>query len=171
MKKGIGYDHELEDDFETTQQSHITKDEIFQQLALGHSEAGIGIGRHGTNSKTALAKDLVEGIEKDIEKLRRQQENLQLRKTLALNGGQSIIEETQEEKDRETNARLRSDLESVGTYVIDASPKKFLVMRHQASQLASAKNLDLDELERMRAENDKRLKELEMIYMKKKENT
>ncbi len=47
-----------------------------------------------TNSKTALAKDLVEGIEKDLEKLRRQQENLQLRKTLALNGGQSIIEET-----------------------------------------------------------------------------
>lgn len=44
-------------------------------------------------------------------------------------------------------------------------------MRHQASQLASAKNLDLDELERMRAENDKRLRELEEMYMRKKENT
>jgi hypothetical protein len=29
-----------------------------------------------TNSKSALAKDLVEGIEKDLDKLRRQQENI-----------------------------------------------------------------------------------------------
>ena len=43
-----------------------------------------------TNSKSALAKDLVEGIEKDLEKLRRQQENIQLRKTLAQKGGVSI---------------------------------------------------------------------------------
>ena len=36
-----------------------------------------------TNSKGALAKDLVEGIEKDLEKLRRQAENISLRKTIA----------------------------------------------------------------------------------------
>lgn len=39
-----------------------------------------------TNSKSALAKDLVEGIEKDLDKLRRQQENIQLRKHLAITG-------------------------------------------------------------------------------------
>ena len=65
-------DSEQEEDFENTQQSQITKDEIFQQLNLGHAESGIGVGKHGTNSKTALAKDLVEGIEKDLEKLKRQ---------------------------------------------------------------------------------------------------
>jgi len=66
---------------------------------------------------------------------------------------------------------LRYELEAAGTHVIDASPKKLLVMRHQASQLASTKNLDLDELEYMRMENEKRLKELEEIYMRKKENS
>ena len=40
-------------------------------MNLGTSEAGIGVGRHGTSSKVALAKDLVEGIEKDLEKLKR----------------------------------------------------------------------------------------------------
>lgn len=64
-------DDEQEEDLEATQQSQITKDEIFAQLNLGHSDVGIGIGRHGTNTKTALAKDLVEGIEKDLEKLKR----------------------------------------------------------------------------------------------------
>ncbi len=33
------------------------------------------------------------------------------------------------------------------------------------------KNLDLDELERMREENDARLKELEEVYNRKRENT
>lgn len=66
---------------------------------------------------------------------------------------------------------MKQELEQAGTYVIDASPKKFQVMRHQASQLASAKNLDLDELERMRSENEARLKELEEIYNRKRENT
>jgi len=47
-------------------------------------------------------------------------------------------------------ARLKYELEQTGAYVIDASPKKFQVMRHQASQLASVKNLELDELEQMR---------------------
>lgn len=44
-------------------------------------------------------------------------------------------------------------------------------MRHQASQLASAKNLDLDELEEMRRENEFRMRELEEMYMRKKENS
>ena len=49
----------------------LSKDEILQQLNLGHSESGIGVGKHGTNSKAAIAKDLVDGIEKDLEKLKR----------------------------------------------------------------------------------------------------
>lgn len=44
-------------------------------------------------------------------------------------------------------------------------------MRHQASQLASIKNLDIDELEEMRKEHEKRLRELEKVYMSKKENS
>jgi len=44
-------------------------------------------------SKNAIAKDLVEGLQKEIDKLKRQQENIQLRKHLALTG-QSFVEET-----------------------------------------------------------------------------
>lgn len=66
-----------EEGVEGTQgQSLITKDEILQQLNLGHSESGIGVGKHGTNSKTAIAKDLVDGIEKELEKFRRQKDNI-----------------------------------------------------------------------------------------------
>ena len=48
---------------------------------------------YSTHSKVALSKDLVEGLEKDLEKLKRQQENILLRKTLALKG--SIDEQTE----------------------------------------------------------------------------
>jgi hypothetical protein len=44
---------------------------------------------------------LVEGIEKDLEKLRRQQENISLRKTLATKGPNSIIEQTAADKELE----------------------------------------------------------------------
>jgi hypothetical protein len=37
--------------------------------------------------------------------------------------------------------------------------------------LGSIKNLDIDELEEMRKEHEKRLKELERVYMSKKENS
>jgi hypothetical protein len=82
-----------------------------------------------TNSKAAISKDLVDGIEKEIEKLRRQQENIQLRKHLALTG-QSIVEIPEAEKQRDLEAKLKKDLEDAGTFVIAASPKKLQVMRH-----------------------------------------
>jgi len=52
---------------------------------LGPSDSSLGVGKSGT-SKNAIAKDLVESMQKEIEKLRRQQENIQLRKHLALTG-------------------------------------------------------------------------------------
>lgn len=42
-------------------------------------------------------------------------------------------------------------------------------MRHQASQLASLKNIDLGELEKMRTENEERMKQLETMYFNKRE--
>lgn len=86
-KKGLYSDNEQEEEVEKAQGANaITKDEIFQQLALGQSDSGMGAGKSGMNSKAALAKDLVDGIEKDLEKLRRQKENIQLRKHLAITG-------------------------------------------------------------------------------------
>jgi len=39
------------------------------------------------NSKNALTKDLIEGLEKDLEKLKRFEENIKVRKTLSMKGG------------------------------------------------------------------------------------
>jgi hypothetical protein len=39
----------------------ISKDEIFQQLNLGPSDSGMGVGKSGM-SKNAISKDLVEGL-------------------------------------------------------------------------------------------------------------
>ena len=67
--------------------------------------------------------------------------------------------------------KMKGDLEMVGAHVIAASPRKIQAMRHQASQLESHANLNLEELERMRKENDATLKRLEEQYMRKKENS
>jgi hypothetical protein len=40
------------------------------------------------------------------------------------------VEETHEEREREHALKLKYELENTGAYVIDASPKKMLVMRH-----------------------------------------
>ena len=82
-KLGTHYEVEKEENIEATQQSALTRDEILAHLNLGNSEGGIGVGKHGTNSKAALGKDLVESIEKDLEKLKRTSENIQLRKSVA----------------------------------------------------------------------------------------
>jgi hypothetical protein len=47
------------------------------------------------NSKAALTKDLLEGLEKDLEKLKRFEENIKLRRIqMATNG--TYVEETKE---------------------------------------------------------------------------
>jgi|TARA_B110000285_G_scaffold232219_2_gene302763 hypothetical protein len=40
------------------------------QLNLGSSQAA-GSSKHGTGSKSALTKDLIENLEKELEKLKR----------------------------------------------------------------------------------------------------
>lgn len=75
-----------------------------------------------------------------------------LRKTLELKG--SVDEATEKERELELKKKLKESLEGAGAYVIDAAPTKIQVMRHQASQLASNKNLNLEELEQMRMENE-----------------
>ena len=65
--------------------------------------------------------------------------------------GQSLVEQTEEEKLRDMEAKLKRDLTEGGVHVIAASPRKIQVMRHQASQLGSIKNLDLEEIEDLKA--------------------
>lgn len=46
------------------------------------------------DSKKALANDLVEGLEKDLERLKRFEENIRHRKLMTMKGGAAILEET-----------------------------------------------------------------------------
>ena len=51
------------------------------------------------NSKQALTNDLIEGLETDLEKLKRFEENIKIRKMLTQKGDKELVDET--EKDRE----------------------------------------------------------------------
>lgn len=69
-------------------------------MNLGNAENNIGSGKNGANSKSALTKDIVEGLEKDIEKLKRLEENIQRRKIQSQPGGAAFLEETDEDRER-----------------------------------------------------------------------
>jgi hypothetical protein len=58
---------------------------------MGKQHSFITLHTYRTNSKAALAKDLIDGIDKDLDKLKRQRENILLRKHLAMTG-QSLVE-------------------------------------------------------------------------------
>lgn len=67
-------------------------------LNLGTAENTLG-GKYGANSKNALTKDLLEGLDKDLEKLRRLEENIKLRRIQMATGG-TYVEETDEQKEQ-----------------------------------------------------------------------
>jgi hypothetical protein len=73
--KGDEFEEKVKD------QGLITRDEIFAHLNLGSAESGVAAGKAGTQqSKAIITRDLIEGLEKDIEKLKRLEENIQRRK-------------------------------------------------------------------------------------------
>lgn len=53
-----------------------------QALKLGNADTTVGGGKQA-DSKNAITKDLIDNMTKDLEKLKRQQENIQLRRTIA----------------------------------------------------------------------------------------
>ena len=52
------------------------------------------------SSKKALTNDLIEGLEKDLERLKRFEENLRIRKLRTMKGGDKIINETDDDRHR-----------------------------------------------------------------------
>lgn len=92
------HDGEEEEDLEEVNKNEITKEEIMNQLNLGSAQATGAMGKHGTGSKTALTKDLIENLEKELEKLKRTEENIKVRKHIALKGDRSILDETDEDR-------------------------------------------------------------------------
>lgn len=61
-------------------------------------------------------------------------------------------------------------MKALGNHVIHADQKRIQLLRHKVGQLDSIKNLQYEELERIRMENQERLKALEEQYWGKKDS-
>lgn len=84
----------IDDDDNPKDTSLVTKDEILTVLNLGSSESGL-LGKSGEGSKTAITKDLCEGLEKDLKKLKMTEENIRNRQIAARPGGAELLAETE----------------------------------------------------------------------------
>lgn len=116
------------------------------------------------NSKGALTKDLIEGLEKDIEKLKRLEENIQRRKIQNLPGGAAFLEETDEDRERIRIEGIKVDVEREGAHIVWADEKRLQLFRHKPGQLDSLKNLDLYEIDAIRLKQQKELDAVEAKY-------
>ena len=71
-------------------------------------------------SKKALTNDLIEGLEKDLERLKRFEENLRIRKLRTMKGGDKIINETDDDRYKAKIENLHQDVEGRGAHIIHA---------------------------------------------------
>jgi hypothetical protein len=127
------------------------------------------MGKHGTGSKAALTKDLLENLEKELEKLRRTEENIKVRKHVARGGDRAILDETEEDRQRAKDKAIEAEMKELGNNVIHADQKRIQLMRHRVGQLDSVKSVPFEELEAMRRETEARLQVLEEQYWGKKD--
>jgi hypothetical protein len=63
-------------------------------------------------------------LEKDIEKLKRLEENIQRRKIQSQPGGSAFLEETDEDRERMRIDGIKQDVEAEGAYIIWADEKR-----------------------------------------------
>jgi len=69
-------------------------------------------------SKKALTNDLIEGLEKDLERFKRIQENLRIRKLHTMKGGDKIVNETDQDRYNAAITNLHADVEGRGAHII-----------------------------------------------------
>lgn len=124
---------------------------------------------HRNSSKKALTNDLIEGLEKDLERLKRFEENLRIRKLRTMKGGDKIINETDEDRYNQSIAAMHQDVEGQGGHIIEANHERKQLMRHKAGQLDSLKDLDIYELEAERLATKQKIKDLTEQYLAQKE--
>jgi hypothetical protein len=87
------------------------------------------------SSKKAVTNDLIEGLEKDLERLKRFEENLRIRKLRTMKGGEKFINETDEDRHNDAIAALHANVQGQGAHIIHAEHRRLQMMRHQAGQL------------------------------------
>ena len=141
----------------------LTRDEIIKELNLTAGAQIGGDGKQGSLTKVGITKDLVESLSKELEKLRRQSDNIQMRKTLIVEG--EIHEETEEEK----NYKIQRGLENEGATVVHAENERVQAMRHQTGQLGGLGAITMEEVVAMREQTQERVKQLEIEYYRHKD--
>ena len=103
----------------------------------------------------------MDNLEKELEKLKRTEENIKVRKHIATTGDRSILEETEEDRARQRDQAVEADLVERGNTVIRGTERAVQLIRHRVGQLDSVKNVPYEELEAMRLETADRLALLE----------
>ena len=67
---------------------------------------------------------MIEGLEKDLERLKRFEENLRIRKLRTMKGGDKIINETDEDRYNASIAALHQDVTGKGAHIIEANHER-----------------------------------------------
>lgn len=65
-----------------------------------------------------MTNDLIEGLEKDLERLKRFEENLRIRKLRTMKGGDKIINETDEDRYNDALKRQKDGLLKQGAHIV-----------------------------------------------------
>ena len=94
---------------------------------------------------------------------------MRTRKLLTMKGGKEILEETEEDRQNMRIDAIKEDVKAQGAHIIHADEARLQLLRHQAGQLDSIKNLSLEELEAQRLATKKRVEELSEAYYRKQE--
>ena len=164
--------HALDDDDQLDGDNQLTKEEIMAQLNLNQNASKFSSNKMGL-TKEQTKKDLVFGIDKEMEKLRRQAENIGMRREMARR-----LEEGLKPKDgteptlADLEAQdLQKDIRALGPVhnIVHAHPERVQMIRHKVTNLG-IENLNPDQVEQLRKKHEQQLKECEERYFKKKQS-
>ncbi len=115
---------------------------------------------HSAEDKKDLAKNLVTNLEKEIERLRRQSETMQLRRSLALKD--SVLTGQPVPPPKRT-----AELEDEDDRIIHTDDYRLQVIKNRPQNLAPD-NMTYEDLEELRESHKEKLGELESEYSKTK---
>lgn len=79
-------------------------------------------------------------------------------------GGAALLEETDEDRERIRIQSIKDEVEAEGAHIIWADEKRLQLFRHKVGQLDSLKNLDLNEIDAIRIQQQRKLDEIEAKY-------
>ena len=71
-----------------------------------------------------MTEDLVGNLDKELDKLKRNEENIKIRRHIAMKGDRSILDETEDDRKRQRDNALYEDMIIKGNSVLSADEKR-----------------------------------------------